>query len=175
MKTYILCITATLLSVPFIFYMNNVVRDVVMDDLDERSFQIEDLLAAVLFLAIYAAQWFWSNPVQHGFAHRVDGVVAKITIAAFFLYYISNYTVFQKKKIEISESITGLFSGEGGDSQRHVCISIMHLLFVLLFLLIVFAAMSHWSSSKEWCSDSHIFWHGGLHLIGSWTAIYAFI
>ena len=171
MKTYILCITATSLSVPFLFYMNNVVRDFVMDDLDKRYLRVEDLLAVVLFLAIYAAQWFWSNPVQYGFAHIVDGVVAKITIAAFFVYYISNYTAFQNKKIEMFEPIAGFFSTQGVDS----CISRMHLLFALLCLLIVFAAMSHWSSSKEWCSDSHIFWHGGLHLIGSWTAIYAFI
>jgi hypothetical protein len=146
MKSSTLCITSAALLVPFVFYMNNLVRDFVMDDLAKRRNILEDVLAAILFAAIYAAQWFWSNPVKDGLSHHVDGAIAKTTIVSFLgyiIYYKSHW-------------------------NDYICI-------FAVTLLLFFAAMSHYSSSKEWCSESHLFWHGGLHLVGSLSAIYAFV
>jgi uncharacterized membrane protein YphA (DoxX/SURF4 family) len=162
MKSYVLCITAGAMLIPFCIYLNNVVRDFVMDDLyfvmDDLHFVMDDSindlgtpplengLAAILLLAIYAAQWFWSDPVQHGLSHCVDGIIAKITIITFFFY-----TMYYKNRW-----------------NDWLCIS-------AVILILFFAFMSHNASSKEWCSDSHLFWHAGLHLVGSLSASYAFL
>jgi len=166
MHPSILCATSSALLVPFSFYMNNVVRDFVMDCSDmgcpslvmdcsdmgcpslvmNPRNQLEDVLGMILFAAIFASQWFWSNPEQNGLSHKVDRIIAKLTIGSLLCY-----TMFYKNRFD-----------------DWLCISSI----VVMFF---FARMSHYESSKEWCSNSHLFWHGGLHLIGSCCAIYAFI
>jgi len=162
-----LCITAVALLIPFSIYLNNVVRDFVMDDshfvMDDSHFvmddlhfvmddlgkhrhPLEDILASILFAAIYAAQWFWSDPIQNGLSHYVDGFIAKLTIELFLLYVM-------------------YYKDRWND---WLCI-------LSILLLFFFAFMSHYASSKEWCSDAHLFWHAGLHLVGSWSASYAFL
>ena len=154
MHPSILCVTSSALLIPFSFYMNNVVRDFVMDCSDmgcpslvmNPRNQLEDVLGMILFAAIFASQWFWSNPEQNGLSHKVDRIIAKLTIGSLLCY-----TMFYKNRFD-----------------DWLCISSI----VVMFF---FARMSHYESSKEWCSNSHLFWHGGLHLIGSCCAIYAFI
>ena len=182
MHPSILCITSSALLVPFSFYMNNVVRNYVTDcsdvgcpslvmdcsdigcpslvmdcsDMDCSSLvnndsslvrnQLEDVLGMILLAAIFASQWFWSNPEHNGLSHKVDSIVAKLTIGSLLFY-----TMCYKNLLD-----------------DWLCISSI----VVMFF---FAGMSHYESSKEWCSNSHLFWHGGLHLVGSCCAIYAFI
>ena len=159
MHPSILCITSSALLVPFSFYMNNVVRDYVMDrsslvnndsslvnnDSSLVRNQLEDVLGMILFAAIFASQWFWSNPEHNGLSHKVDSIIAKLTIGSFLFY-----TMCYKDRF-----------------YDWLCISSV----VTMFF---FAGMSHYESSKEWCSNSHLFWHGGLHLVGSCCAVFAF-
>lgn len=145
MHPSILCITSSALLVPFSFYMNNVVRNYVMDRSCIVHNQLEDVLGMILLAAIFASQWFWSNPEHNGLSHKVDSIVAKLTIGS-LLFYTMCYKNLLDDWLCISSVVTMFF----------------------------FAGMSHYESSKEWCSNSHLFWHGGLHLIGSCCAIYAF-
>jgi hypothetical protein len=90
--------------------------------------------------------WFWSNPVQNGISHNVDGIIAKITICV-FLFYVLVY-----KEL----------------GRDFVCIG-------FILLLVFFAVMSHRASSEEWCGREHLFYHGGMHLVATSSAMYAFI
>jgi hypothetical protein len=103
-------------------------------------------LASMLFIAMCVSYWFWSNPIQNGISHTIDGIIAKITIFVFLFY------IFVYKQL-------------GRD--------FVFILFVLL--LVFFVIMSHRASSEEWCSRDHLFYHGGVHLIAASSAFYAFI
>jgi len=142
-----LCITASALTVPYMIYMNRVVEEMVYCS-DEKIPLVEHGLAILLFFAIYASQWFWSNAVKHSLSHRVDGIIAKITIVSFLLYAL----LFERGRIQETPN-----------------------LMFLVALLFVFAAMSHLESSAQWCSDWHLFWHGGLHIISSICGAYVFM
>jgi len=142
-----LCVTSSALLIPFSFYMNNAVKNFCEfpDDKKNDLLVYETVLAVILFIAIYASQWFWSNPIRHGIAHKVDAIVAKITILAFFVY-TNFYKELWRDWVYIGSTM------------------------VLLF----FATMSYIESSNEWCSSSHVFYHGGLHLIAAFLGVYAF-
>lgn len=143
-------ITSATLIIPFSFYMNNVVYRFVYssNDLTEKRWEplFESGLAAILFAAIYAAQAFWSNPVKDSFTHKVDGVIAKLTIVSFLVYVIA-------------------YKGRWRDP---VLVSYVVMVFY-------FAALSHWYSSILWCCPAHLFYHGGLHFLSAVSAIYAFL
>jgi len=143
-----LCITAATLMVPLMVYMNRAAESYITESDKETIPLVEHGLAVLLFFAIYASQWFWSNAEKNSLSHRVDGIIAKITIVSFLLYEF-------------------LF-------ERGVGTHTPNLMF-LVALLFIFAAMSHRESSLKWCSDRHLFWHGGMHIIGSICSAYAFM
>lgn len=141
-----LCITSSALLIPFSFYMNNAVyRFCELSDTNQEDHAYESILAAILLIAIYASQWFWYNPIKNGISHIVDGFVAKVTLVSFFLY-----TIFYKQLW-----------------RNWVYVS-------SIILLVFFAVMSRIESSKDWCCQSHLMYHGGLHLISAFSGIYAF-
>jgi hypothetical protein len=141
-------ITSATLIIPFSIYMNNAVyRNLSIEhsqDIWEPFF--ESGLATILFVAIYAAQAFWSNPVKYSLLHKVDGIIAKVTIGSFLVYVIAYKERWRDPVFDSS-----------------------------ILLLYYFAAMSHRHSSESWCCSAHLFYHGGLHLVSAGSAIYAFI
>ena len=145
-----LCITSATLIIPFSFYMNNAVYRLFEfpDKYTKCKWEsyIESGLATILFFAIYASQLFWNNPEKNSFVHKMDGIIAKTTIGTFLIYVI-----FYKER----------WKDPVFDS--------------LIIMLFYFAVMSHCASSKEWCGYQHLLYHGGLHLVGATSAIYAFI
>ncbi len=143
-----LCITSAALIIPFAFYMNNAVYRFFEFPNNNAGYSpsLESGLATILFIAMYAAQAFWYNPVKYSFLHKLDGIIAKLAIGLFLIYVIFYKERWRDPMFVIS--VIGLF---------------------------YFAAMSHCESSKEWCCPSHLFYHGGLHLISAGSAIYAFI
>ena len=141
-----LCITSATLIIPFSFYMNNAVYRWLEFPDEYSKNEWESGLATILFFAIYASQVFWSNPEKDSFIHKMDRIIAKITIGSFLVYVI-----FYKER----------WKDPVFDS--------------LVLIMCYFAVMSHVSSSEEWCGYQHLLYHGGLHLVGATSAIYAFI
>jgi hypothetical protein len=78
--------------------------------------------------------------------HTIDGILVKVAIAVFLVYVL-----FYKERW-----------------RDIVCMT-------AILLLFVFAAMSHYFSSKKWCSPEHLFCHGGFHFACSLSSAYAFI
>ena len=141
-------ITSSALIIPFSFYMNNAVYRYLSNDDAQDIWEsvYESGLAIILFAAIYAAQAFWNDPVKNSLMHKVDGVIAKLTIGLFLVYVIA-------------------YKGRWRDP----------VLVSSVIILFYFAVMSHCNSSLSWCCPAHLFYHGGLHLIASGSAIYAFV
>jgi hypothetical protein len=71
-----LCNTHSLLLLTIIFFIFYV----------KNKSPFEYILAGLLVVSILLSQMFWSNPIQHSRIHRIDAVVAKLTIATFILY-----------------------------------------------------------------------------------------
>jgi len=54
--------------------------------LKERKPVIEYILAFLLVLSIIFSQLFWNNPIQNSKIHKIDAIIAKITVVFFLLY-----------------------------------------------------------------------------------------
>jgi hypothetical protein len=48
--------------------------------------KIEYVLAFLLVISIIFSQVFWNNPIQHSKIHKMDAIIAKITVSLFILY-----------------------------------------------------------------------------------------
>lgn len=108
----------------------------------------ECILGLCLVLTYICAALFWYNPIQHSRMHKIDAIVAKVSIVSFLLY-----TFFMKKL------------------SCYVYYS-----YCLLFLgMIVTAYLSQYYSSQQWCSDNHIVSHGLLHTFCFLGSFYAFL
>jgi len=91
--------------------------------------------------------WFWSTVLKpYGWIHRIDGLMARISILLVSLY-IFLYKSFYKKII---------FG------------------FILLLLSACFRLSNHYSS-QEWVSLTHIFYHRWLHFIVATGASITFL
>jgi hypothetical protein len=105
-------------------------------------------LAGLLILIIICSQLFWSNPIQDSLIHRIDAIVAKMSIICFILYII-----FFKK-----HPWWGCFTA----------------LIIAVCITTTFYLSNHFSSI-EWCSEPHILFHGLMHIfcyIGTFYAFY---
>ena len=102
----------------------------------------------MLLLTFISSQIFWANPIQYSFFHKLDAVIAKISIAMFIVY-----TLFYK------------------DLPHYILISY---LFIILCLVCCFY-YSNYYSSCEWCCDNHLFYHKLVHIFGGFGAFYAFV
>ena len=108
----------------------------------------EILLSICLIIQIIFAQWFWCNPIQHSIIHRIDAYIAKINIS-----YSIVYTVCIKPLPYFSRT------------------SYIAVLGIMSFHFY----NSHIYSSKSWCCDDHIYYHGLAHIFAFIASIYTFI
>jgi hypothetical protein len=145
----VLLVTTCILFIPLAFYAKQWFyrKEYILPAKQIRlQFLYESCLAAILFAVIVSSLLFWRNPEQNGFIHTIDGILVKVAIAVFLVYVL-----FYKERW-----------------RDIVCMT-------AILLLFVFAAMSHYFSSKKWCSPEHLFFHGGLHFACSLSSAYAFI
>jgi hypothetical protein len=108
----------------------------------------ETILTGWLASTIIAAQLFWYNPVRGSLIHRIDGVIAKVTAISFVTYTI------HCKNLSTPVFITyiNLISGIG-----------------------ITAWYSNIHSRRQWCCQTHLMIHGGLHICCFLSAFYAYI
>jgi hypothetical protein len=108
----------------------------------------EILLSGCLIIQIIFAQWFWCNPIQHSIIHRIDACLAKITISYSIIYtaYIKSLSYF---------SLTSYIA--------------------VLGIMSFHFYNSHIYSSKSWCCENHIYYHGLAHIFAFVASIYTFI
>ena len=143
-----LCITGGMPIFPLLYYLAQPASNI-----------YETILAGWLTTSIVFAHLFWSgtqddhhvwhNPVRGCLIHRIDGVIAKITIASFV-----SYTLFMKEGLSLPMRVSYIVfvSGIG-----------------------ITAWYSNVESTKEWCSQRHLWIHGGMHLFCCVSAFYAFV
>ena len=107
----------------------------------------EFFLSTSLLVAFIFSQLFWSNPLKNSFIHKLDAIFAKLSIV-YFIFYTITY-----KKLS-----TYLFYS------------------YIIFILAVFFSfyMSHYYSSKKWCCNEHIMFHGIGHICCFIACLYAF-
>lgn len=108
----------------------------------------ENLIGFLLFFIIIFSQLFWSCPINKCIIHRIDAFIAKITIGISFIYF-----TFYKKK---------------GNNQ------IYFIIFCVLGMTISFY-LSDVSSSNEWLSISHIFYHSFVHIFATVSMFYVLL
>jgi len=104
----------------------------------ELSLDLKEMVFMVLFFVqAVLSMLFWSNPIDGSLVHKMDGRLAK-TIGILAIIYVLSW-----KKLEVVEFAFGMFG------------------------VIVFAALSHISSSKSWCSTNHVIYHLFFHFLAS--------
>jgi len=107
---------------------------------------IEYLLVGLIFINIIMSLLFWSNPVDGSIIHIFDGFFAKVSLITFVFY-----TLFYK---QLSTYAIIVYLG-------------------ILFLSLLFAGLSHYYSSQEWCCNLHVIFHGCMHFFFSLGVIMA--
>jgi len=107
---------------------------------------IEYLLVGLIVINIIMSLLFWSNPVDGSIIHILDGFFAKFSLIAFVFY-----TLFYK---QLSTYAIIVYLG-------------------ILFVALMFAGLSHYYSSREWCSNLHVIFHGCMHFFFSLGVIMA--
>ncbi len=113
----------------------------------------EIVLGLLLSTCVVLSLLFWNNPIQNSYIHVFDSVLAKITIALFIAY---TFFLRSRKTIESESEIFRLYLYIG-----------------LICIITGCAIMSEHHSSKQWCSNKHVFYHGLLHyfcMIGAFSA-----
>ena len=110
----------------------------------------ESALAVVLVLVIVSSQLFWSDPVQQSNVHLVDSWVAKTAIFAFILYVLR----YKFHRFNAASKVS---------------------FFVVLAAIGLSFYFSNFYSSREWCSNHHVWWHGCLHVMCCVGTFYAFL
>lgn len=107
---------------------------------------IEYLLVGLILINIIMSLLFWSNPVDGSVIHILDGFFAKFSLITFVFY-----TLFYK---QLSTYAIIVYLG-------------------ILFVSLIFAGLSHYYSSQEWCSNLHVIFHGCMHFFFSLGVIMA--
>ena len=116
--------------------------------LKQNKNTFENILSLLLLSVVFFSQLFWNYPVKNSSIHMIDMSIAKTTILCFFIY-----TLFLKK------------------NNKNLILS-----YIFLILLASFTFYkSHYHSSRTWCSQEHLCYHGISHLLCVFTSFYAFI
>jgi len=108
---------------------------------------VEYLMFHILIHTFIFSQIFWNNPIQNSIIHKIDSVFAKTTITIFIWY-----TIFYKS----------------------LPVHILYSYYLLVLLLTYLFYMSNYYSTQEWCSSSHIWYHGMGHICAVVCALYVF-
>jgi hypothetical protein len=114
----------------------------------ENKNTIENMLCMLLLLVVFFSQLFWNYPIKKSAIHIIDAYIAKTAILCFFIY-----TLFFKKNIK-------------------------QLIIIYIFLILLTSYTfykSNYHSSRLWCSNEHLFFHGSSHLLCVLTSFFAFI
>jgi hypothetical protein len=109
---------------------------------------IEKILAILLVAVIISSQFFWQNPIQNTFTHKIDAVIARICIFSFIIYTI----IFKIQSIEMAFVYAMLLG--------FICLS---------------AWNSNNYSRISWCSLDHIQSHVFLHYYCFIATFFAFM
>jgi len=107
---------------------------------------IEYFLVGLILINIIMSLLFWSNPVDGSVIHILDGFFAKFSLIIFVFY-----TLFYK---QLSNYAIIVYLG-------------------ILLISLMFAGLSHYYSSREWCSNLHVIFHGCMHFFFSLGVIMA--
>jgi predicted membrane channel-forming protein YqfA (hemolysin III family) len=107
----------------------------------------EKILAGFLLISACLSSTFWINPVQKSTIHYYDRIIAKISIFLFSLYILF------VKEIAVQWKV-------------------LYLLIYSVGLFIFYKSNSY--SSKQWCSEKHIFCHVIFHIFIIYGAMIAF-
>ena len=107
---------------------------------------IEYFLVGLILINITMSLLFWSNPINGSVIHILDGFFAKFSLITFVFY-----TLFYK---QLSTYAIVVYLG-------------------ILFVSLMFAGLSHYYSSQEWCSNLHVIFHGCMHFFFSMGVIMA--
>jgi hypothetical protein len=107
---------------------------------------IEYLLVGLILINIIMSLLFWSNPMDGSIIHILDGFFAKFSLIIFVFY-----TLFYK---QLSTYAIIVYLG-------------------ILFVSLMFAGLSHYYSSQEWCCNLHVIFHGCMHFFFSLGVIMA--
>jgi hypothetical protein len=137
MKPQILRLTNSLLLLSFLFFLQ----------FSEKNIY-EIILAGCLVITIIVSQLFWANPIKHSTIHRIDGIVAKISLIL-FIVYVTFY-----KKIDAM---------------------LFYLFLIIMVWMVYFFLLSDFNSRKEWCCNNHILYHGMSHLFCFAGSLFAFV
>jgi hypothetical protein len=98
-----LCCTNILLIIPLFIFLFN--KHEIKDNL-----KAEYLLASLLTLTIVFSQFFWNNPIRYSNIHKIDGIIAKISISSFILYTIMYKFIFSYLFILLGTFVSFYFS-----------------------------------------------------------------
>jgi len=93
-----LCYTNLLLIIPLFIFLFN-----------KRDNKVEYLLS-LLTITIVFSQFFWNNPIRYSNIHKIDGIIAKISISSFILYTIMYKFIFSYLFILLGTFVSFYFS-----------------------------------------------------------------
>ena len=133
----ILRITNSLIIISFLFFLQ----------FSDKNIG-EKILAGCSIILVISSQLFWANPVRYSVIHRIDRIVAKITVLSFF-----GYITFCKKIDPI----------------------LLYLFLILVVWMMYFFLLSNFYSNKEWCCNKHILYHGMSHIFCFICSLFAFL
>ncbi len=138
LQPQILCFTSILFLVGLYFF---IIKP------PHQKTKPEYFLATLLVICSIISILFWTNPIKNSQMHKLDKLVARITITIFILYILFY------KQLKTN--------------------SLTYIYFYLLGGTIAFYT-SHYYSSKNWTSNEHILSHVIAHILGIIGICYAF-
>jgi hypothetical protein len=133
----LLCLTSSLLVISFLFFLYFS---------DKNIYEI--ILAGLLIITIIISQLFWNNPVKYSTIHKIDGIVAKMSLVLFIGY------------IAIYKKMDTIF---------------FYLSLIMINWTIFYFLLSDFYSRKQWCCNNHILYHGMSHIFCVVASIFAFV
>jgi hypothetical protein len=110
-----LCYTSLLLIIPFLHFVSNQ---------HQKPF-IECILASLIVPTTLLSQLFWINPIKHSIIHKIDAIVAKITIASFIIYtFLYKFTYSYLIVVTVGTTsfyFSNFYSTQEWCSNKHLC------------------------------------------------------
>jgi len=108
----------------------------------------ECTLSICLIMTYIFSQLFWYNAIRYSLMHKIDAIIAKTSILYFIIYTL------------ICKNMTKY---------------ILYSYYIIILSIFIIAYLSNYYSSKEWCSNKHIFYHMLLHILCFIGTLYTFL